>query len=786
MKQETCVAKINETFSKVRTNLSGLLGENISILNLSINEYDVLKNNGIFTLHDLVNFNPDEFYVLFNDSAVICKINRNLLSVYYEFYYPDVNISDPYNRLDAILNRIAKMDEKTILSPIPIINNASVRLYNCLKRSSYENLSDLINAGSEKISRIQNLGRKSIKELCDLLEAFCENGLEDLPIIEKKEKEKSVFDKLAEMPESFLMKPIDLDPNNARMNNSFKNSNIYSYADLMELGSEGLLRLPNLGRKTYKQIVELLEIVIENENSCLNGASQKLNYCSLLIDKINKFEITDDSFAFSFDDTFRDIRSELESIIYNIDFSLSNRMLDIFRRRNNNTHIETLEEVANHYNLTRERIRQIEAKTTKIIIGFFASYMKQLTDVSVSNFYKRIYTIEDDKIISFINWLISNKDVVSQIIKKCIIDNINTEKKCLFDSKKAVSCLCDKGTGVNTLGDIFGENEFYNCIENIDNMCEVSNDIYAGWESGVKASIELNNFIRKLKIKNNSQIRIIAYPLIDSFSCDLAFVIKEQYVILINLFNNVTDLIERTTINKYGSFISYCKTNGYGCAWCSSSSVSMYSLRSKEISRKKKVEILNYLSKGPANFEDALKNIKTGANILCAISLQNGYVFNKNNKCLELADSNFIETNDDEYIISKIKSTSFSETQKNVFLGFLELEKNYIRPKKKNIYFGILRVFLTGYQQSHLYEQCKNFEYFGRCREITPHELREVLEWLEKLDLIISGITPHGKTFYYSNGKMISKSRILQILLNKTSDINDFMSLLSDIDIDED
>lgn len=60
------------------------------------------------------------------------------------------------------------------------------------------------------------------------------------------------------------------------------------------------------------------------------------------------------------------------------------------------------------------------------------------------------------------------------------------------------------------------------------------------------------------------------------------------------------------------------------------------------------------------------------------------------------------------------------------------------------------------------------------------------MEWLEKLDLIISGITPHGKTFYYSNGKMISKSRILQILLNKTSDINDFMSLLSDIDIDED
>ena len=792
MKRNLCIIKLSRTFNRAKSCKDLIRDCDLECLKLTFEELDKLNLLNITNLNELINTNPEKLFDGVGGAATFNKINRNLSKFLSQQLYPSIDVSNPIERLDAILNRVSKLDEKTLIGPIPIYSRASIRLSNCLKRCPYQTLSDLINAKAENIIRIRNLGKKSVFELCDLLEELCDGDfgiIENSEFVQSEVKILTVFDELKTMPDSFLDKEIDADPIYVRMLNVFRNANIKTYRHLMELGEEGLMQLPSFGKKTLKTTKTIIKDAILAEKNLGNGSDGQINFVKEIIEKIEQVfnENTDIHLAFSED--YRVLYNYLIELLYNGDFGVTNRMMDIFKRRNNNQKIETLEEVALHYNLTRERIRQIESKTEKLIIAQFSSISHQNSNESIKDFYKKIFEYTDCKLLSCIFFLSSKKDIVSIIVKKCIINKLSPENKEFLLDKKHLESFYSIASKSDKIVNYFSEKDFYNCLNNADGMKEVDEEIINSLDSGIKSSNDINKFFYKIKIRDTNNVRLISFPLIDTLSCDIAIVIENKYVILVNLFKDITELIQPNTLAKYDRFLSYCKENGFGCAWCYGYLTSIFSLRNKQISRKKELEILTMLNERiPASFTEMLRMARTNPEILSAVIIQNNFCYSKKDGFIyRLSDFDLNSIVDDEdQIISNIKSSSFTEVQKIVFLAFLELEKNYIRPKKKNIYFSVLRVFLTGYEYSHLYEQCCNFEYFGSCKDITPSLLRTTLEWLEKLELIVSGITPHGKTYYYSNGKIISKSRILQILLNKTCDIDDFTSLLDDFDIEVD
>ena len=62
---------------------------------------------------------------------------------------------------------------KTLETPIEEVE-FSVRAYNCLKRAGIHTVQDLVNKKEGEVTKIRNLGKKSLKEVLDKVE---ESGL---------------------------------------------------------------------------------------------------------------------------------------------------------------------------------------------------------------------------------------------------------------------------------------------------------------------------------------------------------------------------------------------------------------------------------------------------------------------------------------------------------------------------------------------------------------------------------------------------------------------------------
>ena len=81
-----------------------------------------------------------------------------------------LNIVADLNAISDVTGIIAekKVDQitKTLETPIEEIE-FSVRAYNCLKRAGVNTVQDLINKKEVEVTKIRNLGKKSLKEVID-------------------------------------------------------------------------------------------------------------------------------------------------------------------------------------------------------------------------------------------------------------------------------------------------------------------------------------------------------------------------------------------------------------------------------------------------------------------------------------------------------------------------------------------------------------------------------------------------------------------------------------------
>ena len=135
---------------------------------------------------------------------------------------------------------------------------------------------------------------------------------------------------LAERELIFLELPV-------RVDNVFRNSGIKTVRDLADWSPETLLRQENFGRKSLNDTLQALKVALNDGPHLATAATEAILESGPLLTEVQRSLL-------SFSDRERDV---------------------LVRRLGFETAPETLQEVADDYDITRERIRQIEIRATK-------------------------------------------------------------------------------------------------------------------------------------------------------------------------------------------------------------------------------------------------------------------------------------------------------------------------------------------------------------------------------------------------------------------------------------
>ena len=776
----------------------------IDSLPFSVLDKETLEQNGIFLIADLCNFDYSKITDKYYFRSRMYHISVVLNQYFYRTMFPDNCKIDFLTRLEKRISRISYFPGSYLSLSIGQSFSISVRLYNCLKNASIFKFSDLVDFYSKySIMSIQNFGKKTAIELCEVLEdlillvqesvdpyelaLYSEefNKGNNCDVSAKKAFNADIFELLAAQSDKFLSSPIDVDLSDVRLVNCLKRANIVTYGDLLNVTEEDLYKIPNMGKKTIKKLFKIVRdrISLDNDPSIIE---KDVNYDKVITRLKNGCKVVGSVSEISFKSFFRDVAAELMECLTSCNCNLTTREKDVLIKRNSLDNPMTLEEVARCYNLTRERIRQIESKANKKISSYFSKINIKYED-DINNFYGLFLKVDSSDLAAFCFFLYSEENVLSRIVESSLISKLDDDAQKLF-SLKNKDLFYFKAFNSDFAEMFSKESKFLKCVENSESMKDIDQALIDKMDSGIKADHDVYRFIQKIKIKPSKTYRIIPYPLIENYSCDFALVIEERLVILISLFEDVPHLICDESIKKYEAFKKYCLENGFGCAWCTPYIASIHSMITADLSPKRSQKILSImLSEGKDYFiySHFYRKCNYSDEVIGSTLIQNRYKIKLNPSRVIINENSieeFIESEIDEY--DEIKSHQFTQVEKNVFLGFLELEKKYSRSERKKIYFGMLRVFLTGYQESHLYEKCKDYKYFGVEKNIKPSELKNVINTLVKLDLIREGLSYYGKTYYSSNGKIISASRVLNKLLGIADSLDDYIYDMFDEDDD--
>lgn len=270
-------------------------------------------------------------------------------------------------------------------------SDVSVRLTNAIRLAQghlpLRTIGEYLAAGpnaSEKFLSLQNLGRKSARELDALLRSFAETGIplqpnprsvpqpSEIVHIRLREKLLRMFSKLSfpEIAAEF--------PTSARLAHVFREKLIESrpFSEFLrnpEPTFEALLKLHNVGRRSVAELQASIRQILEKLLRTRTESCDEIESAiSLLLDKtppspenmIRLSELVTSSPYCTEDITPTRPETSLNDIVLELLRQLDDRTKLVLERRYgvNQLQGETLEEVAGTWGITRERVRQIESK----------------------------------------------------------------------------------------------------------------------------------------------------------------------------------------------------------------------------------------------------------------------------------------------------------------------------------------------------------------------------------------------------------------------------------------
>lgn len=283
-----CGKKTVKELDELVSLLLGYLKDPASILNIPITKLGFsvrtiisLKAANIETLGELVSFSEDDilrFHGLGKNSIQEIKSVVNSKGLQIGMDINDFCQGITTNSLirECVANREVQQNNIVSSLMIPIENlGLSVRSFNCLKAANIETLGELVSFDKEVILKFRNMGKKSIQEIENVVDAkglwfgfdikTINQGVDTrLQIIPNCETAKS-SDTVKEHEQdevvdtSVLSIPIEDLGLSVRAFNCLKMAEIETLGELVAFKKEALLRFRNLGKNSLFEIEEIVK-----------------------------------------------------------------------------------------------------------------------------------------------------------------------------------------------------------------------------------------------------------------------------------------------------------------------------------------------------------------------------------------------------------------------------------------------------------------------------------------------------------------------------------------------
>ena len=304
--------------------------------------------------------------------------------------------------------------------------NFSFRALNGLKNQNLIYLGDLVNYTEKQILAIPKLGRNSLNEIKQVLEELglkLNMNLQNWPpkIIEKeiynsKIEKREKFIELSLEQKYFISKILEETNLSVRAINCLRNLNCKYVGDIIHLGKEDIKRSHNMGKKSFNEIVSLIETAGMEIGENIEPWSYEI--AESIRTYIEKNDKDDSAEKFVLQDKYLEV--ELHRVIKQSIILMSSKstgsaeesieretQVIIDRYGLDGAPYKTLEVIGQKYNVTRERIRQIE-KTAKRKILLAKLSTPILKDTF--NFIEKLLPASTEQI----NQLLKKKDLTNQ------------------------------------------------------------------------------------------------------------------------------------------------------------------------------------------------------------------------------------------------------------------------------------------------------------------------------------------------------------------------------------
>lgn len=739
------------------------------------------KDYTFVKLSSLLNHNIDDlkFLILSIDSLVTNKLSESSYKKGMDWYF----------YLVFTQRRIKDLDSEVYTSDIPYSYFSSGRTSELLIGEGIITYRDFAEFSPFSMYEIQGIGPKTVYKICDYLISSISDVRRNTPKninVEEIAEEKSQIVVQKDDPLTLTLKSMNdslLDMNisssDVRLNNCLLSAGIHTYRDILNYGPENLFHIHGFGRRTFRmltQVVRDLSSIDFNGEDLSSLNNYYFEYISSLKDEALNYDFSSmPEVQFSYESK----RLELIDALLDKASVLTSRQRDIYRQRLA-TDI-TLEELGNKYGVSRERIRQIFSKVNKSMIASFTNSLEYLSSKPVQRFYEIL--CNEKPLIPFFTFLVRYDDVISDILLRiCKLHHL--EEISSYSAKQA----SNQSNKNSTYLSLEMENNFrelkrwplFDAIRNVGDVREVIPERIQLLESGMPKNIELYDCVRKL-MSHYKNMRFISYPkLNEELSADGAIVINEKVVVLLIQVESEDDLVSDNILSEDKKLMDYCKDVGYGYLIFNGKNKNLHSLVTRRIDPIVEIKLKTALQNASSTNQHQVSYICETYNLkkpdVLSIGLKDEYAFKTNPLRIYFKDDiDYVSFNDIDKKLAKIKYRSFSQFEIVVLHALVVLTEHYATRRNK-LWFSTIRVFLTGTNTSHLYQQCKSLPYFGHEPNVKNAELMSALNNFVDLELINEFKNNNSKSYYEINTELISKSHIL--------DDNDNSSFDDDFNID--
>ncbi len=288
---------------------------------------NVLKHGGIKTMDDILKMTNTEIYSLPNFGR---KSARDLMEVISDLAKPDSKI-DTHDLLMRNEDLPDYDDDPVVKAILPLLSGSSSNWIGLYLEEYPDHMEyfDRLNIKNEQIYVIER--RKLPEEVKNSADNFRFETF--LPRI----YDTNHLSVLSIAPDWLLNTEIDKTPCSVRLRNVMRNENLVKFSDLLHISQVDFLRMPNFGRRSLR---ELPDAIIACYKRGMPPSAENLESNQPL----------------------------KECFLIALEEFLNERQRYIVEKRSGiNKKPETLEEIASELGVTRERVRQIEAKAVRTI-----------------------------------------------------------------------------------------------------------------------------------------------------------------------------------------------------------------------------------------------------------------------------------------------------------------------------------------------------------------------------------------------------------------------------------